>query len=77
LIRPSPIETIASLGNLGVALKIISGDNHLVAANVSQQMGLANKRLLTELHLRQLSDGSLLKRMVDVDDRAVGPDLGR
>jgi hypothetical protein len=41
--KPNIIETIASLRNLGVALKIISGDNHLVAANVSQQMGLANK----------------------------------
>jgi P-type Mg2+ transporter len=31
------IETIAGLKNLGVALKIITGDNHLVAANVSSR----------------------------------------
>ena len=41
------IETIGSLKNLGVALKIITGDNHLVAANVSQQMGLSNTKILS------------------------------
>src|SRR6266498_2539330 len=41
------IETIAGLKNLGVALKIITGDNHLVAANVSQQMGLSNTKIFT------------------------------
>src|SRR5882724_212847 len=61
------IETIASLKNLGVALKIITGDNHLVAANVSQQMGLSNTEILTGLDLRQLSDGALLQRAADVD----------
>ena len=61
------IETIASLKNLGVALKIITGDNHLVAANVSQQMGLSNTKILTGPELRELSDGALLHRAVDVD----------
>jgi len=61
------IETIASLKNLGVALKIITGDNHLVAANVSQQMGLSNTEILTGPDLRQLSDGALLQRAADVD----------
>jgi len=61
------IETIASLKHLGVALKIITGDNHLVAANISQQMGLSNTTILTGSELRQLSDGALLQRAVDVD----------
>ena len=65
--KPKIIETIASLKNLGVALKIITGDNHLVAANVSQQMGLSNTKILTGPDLRRLSDGALLKRVVDVD----------
>ena len=51
-----------------MALKIITGDNHLVAANVSQQMGLSN----TKIHQRgrsppDLSDGALLRRVADVD----------
>jgi len=60
------IETITGLKNLGVALKIITGDNHLVAAHVSQQMGLSNTKILTGPELRQLSDGALLRRVVDV-----------
>jgi Mg2+-importing ATPase len=65
--KPDIIETIASLKHLGVSLKIITGDNHLVAANVSQQMGLSNTKILTGPDLRQMSDGALLKQVVDVD----------
>ena len=61
------IETIAGLKNLGVALKIITGDNYLVAAHVSQQMGLSNRKILTGPELRRLSDSALLRRVVDVD----------
>ena len=60
-------EAIASLKTLGVSLKIITGDNHLVAANVSQQMGLSNTKIFTGLDLRQMSDSALLKHVVDVD----------
>jgi P-type Mg2+ transporter len=45
--KPHIIETIASLKTLGVSLKIITGDNHFVAANVSQQMGLSNTKIFT------------------------------
>jgi Mg2+-importing ATPase len=65
--KPNIIETITSLKNLGVALKIITGDNHLVAANVSQQMGLSDTKILMGHDLRQLSDAALLKRVSDVD----------
>ena len=65
--KPDIIETIASLKNLGVTLKIITGDNHLVAANVSQQMGLSNTKILSGADLPDLSDGALLRRVVDVD----------
>ena len=34
------VETIGLLKGLGVSLKIITGDNRLVAANVSQQIGM-------------------------------------
>ena len=61
------IETVTSLKNLGVVLKIITGDNHLVAANVSQQMGLSDTKILTGPDLSQLSDTALLNRVADVD----------
>jgi Mg2+-importing ATPase len=65
--KPNIIETVTSLKNLGVGLKIITGDNHLVAANVSQQMGLSDTKILTGPDLGQLSDAALLKRVQDVD----------
>jgi Mg2+-importing ATPase len=61
------VETITNLKNLGVALKVITGDNHLVAANVSQQMGLKNTKILTGQDLRNLSDAALLKMVGSVD----------
>ena len=65
--KPNIIETISNLKTLGVSLKIITGDNHLVAANVSQQMGLSNTKILTGPDFRQLSDEALLQRVMDMD----------
>jgi Mg2+-importing ATPase len=65
--KPGIGDTIAQLQHLGVSLKIITGDNHLVAANVSQQVGLANARVLTGSELRQMSDEALYRRVNAVD----------
>ncbi len=65
--KPNIMETIERLKALGVSLKIITGDNHLVAANVSQQMGLSSTKILSGPDLRELSDGALLKRVMEVD----------
>ena len=65
--KPDIVQTIGRLRDLGVSLKIITGDNHLVAANVSQQIGLSNTKIITGSDLRQMSDGVLLKRVVDAD----------
>jgi Mg2+-importing ATPase len=65
--KPNILETINKLKNLGVALKIITGDNHLVAANVSQQMGLKNTKILTGKDLSHLSDSALLRKVGGVD----------
>jgi Mg2+-importing ATPase len=61
------VETIGLLKRLGVSLKVITGDNRLVAANLSQQIGLTNTQILTGPELRQMSDEALLRRVVDVD----------
>ena len=65
--KPKIAETIARLKHLGVSLKIITGDNRLVAANVSQQMGLSKTKIIAGPDLRQLSDEALLRRVADVD----------
>lgn len=65
--KPNIIKIITNLLNLGVALKVITGDNHLVAANVSQQMGLKNTNILTGLDISHMSDTALLKSVGTVD----------
>jgi Mg2+-importing ATPase len=65
--KPNILETINGLKNLGVALKIITGDNHLVAANVSQQMGLKNTKIMIGSDLGHLSDSALMKKVGGVD----------
>ena len=61
------VETIGLLKRLGVSLKIITGDNRLVTANLSQQIGLANAKILTGPELSEMSDEALLARVTDVD----------
>ncbi len=61
------VETIHHLKSLGVSLKLITGDNHLVAAHISQRVGFASPRLLTGPDLHNMSDEALLKRVNEVD----------
>ena len=61
------VETISQLKQLGVSLKVITGDNRLVAANVGQQVGVATTRLLTGPDLNTLSDTALVRQVNDVD----------
>ena len=65
--KPGIIETIRELKHLGVSLKIITGDNRLLAANVSQQVELLNPQILTGGDLHQMSEEALLKRVNEVD----------
>ncbi len=61
------VETIGKLRRLGVSLKIITGDNHLVAANVSHQVGFSDPKILTGRNLHQMSDEALLNRVNETD----------
>jgi Mg2+-importing ATPase len=65
--KPNIIETITNLKNLGVSLKVITGDNHLVAVNVSRQIGLKNSKILTGPDLSNMSDAALLRTVGGVD----------
>lgn len=60
-------DTIRELQELGVRLKMITGDNSLVAANIARQVGLNDAVLLTGSELRLLSDEALVQRVVSVD----------
>lgn len=55
-------ETIQKLNKLGVSLKIITGDNALVAKNLAQQIGLQNPIILTGNDIRRMSDAALIEQ---------------
>jgi Mg2+-importing ATPase len=65
--KPGIIETIKHLMHLGVSLKIITGDNHLIASTISQQIGLSGPQILSGQELRQMSDEALFQQVNDVE----------
>lgn len=65
--KPNVAETISELKHLGISLKIVTGDNRLVASNISQQVGLPTPRILAGPDLRMLSDEALLGQVNEVD----------
>ena len=62
-LKPGIVEAIARLQKLGVALKIITGDNALVAASISKQAGIAAPELLTGSEMAKMSNAALIQRV--------------
>ncbi|HUI68975.1 MAG TPA: HAD-IC family P-type ATPase, partial [Spirochaetia bacterium] len=60
--KPGIQKTIVDLGKLGVNLKIITGDNRLVAAHVAEIIGLKEAGTLTGQEIRAMSDEALWHR---------------
>jgi len=59
--------TIGDLKKLGVALKIITGDNHMVAYAVAKQVGFSEPVVLTSHDLQSLSNDALVAKVSGVD----------
>ena len=55
-------DTIAELAHQGVALKVVTGDNELVARHVAAQVGLAVEGVLTGEEMRSLTHPALVAR---------------
>jgi len=53
-------DTIQKLENLGISLKIITGDNRFIAANVMQQLGYPDAKILTGAEIRDINDIALI-----------------
>lgn len=53
-------STIQKLENLGISLKIITGDNRYIAANVMDQLGYPDAKILTGAELREINDLALI-----------------
>ncbi len=65
--KPKIAETIKELKQLGISLKIVTGDNRLVAASISQQVGFPTPKILAGSDLRILSDEALLRQVNEVN----------
>ena len=61
------LETIDRLKQLGVSLKVITGDNRLVAAKISKDVGKPDAKILTVPELREISDAALLQKETQTD----------
>jgi P-type Mg2+ transporter len=60
-------ETLDKLKQLGVQLKLITGDNALVAGSIARQIGISNPIVLTGSQLRQMTDGAIMQQGVRAD----------
>jgi Mg2+-importing ATPase len=65
--KASVAVTVSELRGLGVSLKMITGDNHLVARSVGASVGFDDPVILTGPELRKMSDEALLSRAPGVD----------
>ncbi|WP_425460246.1 magnesium-translocating P-type ATPase [Leptospira semungkisensis] len=65
--KPKVHETIASLRNLGVSLKVITGDNRHVARSLCSQIGLDQPKALYGEELNRVSDEALIHLVGDVN----------
>ena len=60
-------QTILDLHHLGVQLKLITGDNALVARSLAKQIGIEKPAILTGKQLSEMSDVALLHQAVHTD----------
>ena len=60
-------ETLQQLRDLGVRLKVITGDNRAVAASISHRVGIESPVIVTGNDLRTLSEEAVRQRVHDAD----------
>ena len=65
--KPGIDKTIQSLNNLGIALKIITGDNRLVAEAVAKKVGFAAPKIVTAEDMLKLSESDLASQINSID----------
>jgi P-type Mg2+ transporter len=65
--KPGVQETLEQLKQLGVGLKIITGDNRAVAATLSRSVGIEPPIVVTGAELLRLSEEALRQRVRDVN----------
>lgn len=64
--KPSAKETIEAIRDLGIEVKVLTGDNELVANKICSEVGINVKGLMTGEQIEQLSSGELKLNVKDV-----------
>lgn len=59
--------TVSNLKNLGVSLKVITGDNRFVASSLCSRIGLENPNTLCGPELETMSNEALIQKVGEVD----------
>lgn len=65
--KPGIDDTLNQLRDLGISLKIITGDNRIVAAALGRQVGIKNLEVITGHDLKELDEKELSDRAAQVD----------
>jgi Mg2+-importing ATPase len=63
-IKKDSLKSLEELKKLGIQLKILTGDNELVALHVAKTLGISEEGILTGKQLHQLSDHALYHQVV-------------
>jgi Mg2+-importing ATPase len=58
-------KTIGQLNELGIEVKILTGDNHLLAQKICKDVGLKVAGVITGDELREMNDVELTRRVLD------------
>lgn len=60
-------RTVSDLKNLGVSLKVITGDNRFVASSLCSRIGLENPHTLCGPEIEKMSNEALIQKVGEVD----------
>jgi Mg2+-importing ATPase len=60
-------STLRELRHLGIRLKIVTGDNALIATHLAEQVGLNAEQVLSGRDIQKMSDAALMRQASDVD----------
>jgi len=63
MLKEGIVDTIKELNGLGIQLKVITGDNRLIAANIGAKLGLDPKAMITGPDLININDTALVTRV--------------
>ncbi|MCA0217569.1 MAG: magnesium-translocating P-type ATPase [Actinobacteria bacterium] len=65
-VKADAASTLAELAASGVSVRMITGDNHLVAAHIAREVGLDTTLTLTGREIDAIGDHALAKRVLPV-----------